>query len=882
MGKINHNAFLTEMVKFASLDENPDIIISKLLQFICEKLDSDRAYIFEQNENGTFDNTFEFCREGVTAEKDNLQGLPYENIIEVWYNEFRRSKNMLIYDIEEYKAVSEDGYNILKPQGIGSIVAGPIVENGEYIGFYGVDNPPKEAMADISELLNMIEYIISMMIRIRKYALCLRDSSETDPLTGCRNRKAMDSRYSSELSGEIGLLMCDLNGLKVKNDSEGHLAGDKYICDLADVLMEIFGKDKVYRLGGDEFLAVKSPVTEDTMISLTEEVLEKCRQRDVSVSVGMEFSDSSDVSFERLLQAADKKMYSSKRAYYSSQKVDRRAKKEIKSDVLNNILFEAFAEASDNVYIYMLDMGTGRSRWSKNCVEYFGIPSEYPDNSAEMWQKHVHPDDREMYLADISRVFAGEASKHACQYRALNRYGEYVWVECKGKVTEGTNGSPVFAGLITRLDNQNIYDSLTGLKTKSQFYGYDFTEEEGMVLLLGVDKFKNVINTYGYENGDKVLVQIGKALMRVNNNSCRVYRFTGDEFVFVLPGGTEESVRELFGRICGMVETVTMSNGAKIELSLSGGAAKYPLQSKTVDELVNHLELALLHVKKENRGSVGFYSEETEERQKRYNLLKQDLKQCITDNFKGFELYYQPWMNSKGDMIVGCEALLRWKGDIIKDSYPGEFIPILEESDDIIEVGRFVMQEAMKQQKEWEDKFGEVIVSFNVSYTQFHADNYVREIDEAAKRFGVDPSHMVIELTESCNVKDPEVLADVFNKLRELGFRIVLDDFGTGYASLEMIKMLPADGIKIEHNFVRELANEGHDIDFAIIKSILLLCREIGQHVVVEGVENQEVDEIIRSMNSGTNAGYLQGYYYSKPIRKQEFEYLLSGQNNGG
>ena len=145
MAKINHDKFITDMIRYASSAESPEHILAQLLQYIGENLNSDRAYIFEANLDGTFDNTYEWCREGVSPQIDNLKNVPYEGVLDTWFLEYEKRRNILIYDIEEYKSISENMYHVLKPQGIHTLVTGPIEINGKYIGLYGVDNPPKES-----------------------------------------------------------------------------------------------------------------------------------------------------------------------------------------------------------------------------------------------------------------------------------------------------------------------------------------------------------------------------------------------------------------------------------------------------------------------------------------------------------------------------------------------------------------------------------------------------------------------------------------------------------------------------------------------------------------------------------------------------------------
>lgn len=542
-------------------------------------------------------------------------------------------------------------------------------------------------------------------------------------------------------------------------------------------------------------------------------------------------------------------------------------------DVLNNPLFEAFANASDNVYIYVCDVKNDLSRWSPNAISYFDLPGEYLKNAAQIWGKKIHPEDSEIYFKDIAAVFSGEKENHSCQYRAVNRFGKYVWLECKGTMTRDSNGElDTFAGIMTRLDRQNKYDTLTGLLTKYEFYEQDLSSGSGVVMLLGVDRFRNIINTYGYYYGDELLTTIARRLQNMCRDGIVAYRFNGDEFIVLLPDADKAAAEEVFSDIRDCARSIETKDGKRIELSVSAGAVTYGGEKADKDEIVNRLELALSYVKKTNKGSLEFYSDEINAKQRRTRTLKEDLKYSMTHDFTGFELYYQPLVDAKGTRILGCEALLRWKGEHIKDAGPMEFIPILEEDSGINQVGRWVMRQAIKQQREWQERFGKIKVNFNVSYRQFLEEGYVDELVRTAEEYGVSPDNLVLELTESCNVESPENLALIFEQIRSHGFHIALDDFGTGYASMELLKKLPADEIKIEHTFVRELSNADlHQVDFAIIESLLYLCKKVNNSVVVEGVETKAVDDIIRTMG----ADYLQGYYYSKPVCKADFEKML-------
>lgn len=548
------------------------------------------------------------------------------------------------------------------------------------------------------------------------------------------------------------------------------------------------------------------------------------------------------------------------------------------SDIFNNELFEAFASASDNVYIYVCDMKTDVSRWSKAAVDYFGLSGEYLEDAANVWGRHVHPDDLNVYTEDISGVFSGEKKYHDCQYRARNAAGRYVWVECKGSVIRDAQGNPIiFAGLMTRIDGQSKYDSLTGLLTTQEMHYFDFASQSGIALLIGIDGFRKIISNYGYNTGDDILIRFSREISDLCKPGWKALRFGGDEFLVLAFASDLQEVMDFYKKICRETDIVKLEDGRKVGVSISAGGVLFPQDADTREVLINKLEHSLEHAKNKQRGNLVFFSEEIAREHERGLVLREDLKQCIRNGFKGFELFFQPFISPTSGMIAGCECLLRWKGERIKDSYPLEFIKVLEDYGDIHDVGFWVMEQAIKQQAAWRDTYGELLVSFNVSYQQFLDDTFEERAISCAQKYGVDPNYIIIELTESCQVEAPIELAAMFGRLREQGFKIALDDFGTAYASMEMLKWLPVDYIKVEHSFIRELAQPGHGIDYVIVDSLLEMCRRLGYKAIIEGVEDSKVAAIVGKMN----ATLLQGYHYSRPICRKDFEKMLDEDRKG-
>ncbi|MBO4899813.1 MAG: sensor domain-containing diguanylate cyclase [Lachnospiraceae bacterium] len=317
---LERDRFINRLLQYIMDVMEPDEKINKVLTYLCEELHADRAYIFEDMNDGTFDNTYEYCAEGVTPEIDNLKGIPYDGVIDVWYEEYKKGGHILIYDIEKYREVSENMYNVLKPQGINTLVTGPLILDGEYIGFFGVDNPPVENMREISEIIRLLTFFLSELIARRDNHRRLVEYSYHDALTGAGNRRAMREfeRENLDTTRPYGFITCDINGLKSVNDNNGHDAGDKLIKTVASCLGEVFGPENIYRMGGDEFAVYSF----DENLSEFEEKVARIRsmveEEGGHVAIGYSYAHDGDPDYDSRKIEADNRMYDEKRKFYSA------------------------------------------------------------------------------------------------------------------------------------------------------------------------------------------------------------------------------------------------------------------------------------------------------------------------------------------------------------------------------------------------------------------------------------------------------------------------------------------------------------------------------------------------------------------------------------
>ena len=307
-------SFVNEALKDALSVESPDETIRIILEYLGKALNGERTYIFEKNRDGRDDNTYEWTAPGVPPE-----------ICENWYRIFEEGKYVQIQDIEEMRLSDPLQYENLKRQNIHSIVAMPIYDAEKVIAFYGVDNPPAFSLEYTSDMLQIMGSFLKSCIRRRNLIRRLEDLSYKDALTQLGNRFAMD-KYVRQITPEqsVGVVYCDVTGLKGVNDTMGHKAGDDLILRASACLEQVFGDYGVFRIGGDELVVLCAQIDQDTLAERMRQLEYLEAENDVNIAVGVTWQDRADTQLEELLQEAEKRMYEDKAEYYKKTGIERR------------------------------------------------------------------------------------------------------------------------------------------------------------------------------------------------------------------------------------------------------------------------------------------------------------------------------------------------------------------------------------------------------------------------------------------------------------------------------------------------------------------------------------------------------------------------------
>lgn len=544
--------------------------------------------------------------------------------------------------------------------------------------------------------------------------------------------------------------------------------------------------------------------------------------------------------------------------------------KELDKTELDSRIFEGFAETSKRRYVYVCNMETGVSRWSRNAVEYFGLPGEYFENAGEIWGNCIHPADREMYFQDIEAVFSGKKERHDLDYRAKNIEGDYVTCTCRGIVLKGKDGeADLFVGTIVNHGIVENIDATTNLYNIYEFWKdiHEISESGDYcrVLMVGINSFSDINAIYGYSYGDKVLRELGNILLELARGVGKVYRMDGVHFACILSKCSDKELEDFYDRVQYAARHSLFVGDVRISISVSAGVVDY--HGEYDEYLVQtNAKHALGQSKQEKNGELYYFDNKFLANNRRNLEVLNALRKSIVNQCEGYYLCFQPIVSANaGEELVGAEALLRWNLEPFGEVPPGMFIPWLENDPSFYELGNWIIREALVKGKGLLEDYPDFVLNVNIAYTQLSHIGFVDSLKAILKETGYPAGNLCLELTERCRQLEKEYLRKEIDELKAIGIKIAMDDFGTGFSSLNLLSELPVNTIKIDRGFIVDI--QTNETNQAIVEAITNCARKLNVHVCCEGLETKEMIEFIRQYPIYS----IQGYYYSKPIRIEPF-----------
>jgi diguanylate cyclase (GGDEF)-like protein/PAS domain S-box-containing protein len=743
----------------------------------------------------------------------------------------------------------------------------------------------------------------------KKLEETLRNSSLKDDLTGLFNRRGLLKQaapyfdFARRQKEKLLLLFIDLDGMKKINDEFGHNEGDNALIQTAAILNRSFrSTDIIARLGGDEFTVLVTDLNaskEDAITRLNENLKaynasESCSHK-LAFSIGVATLEPERMAcFEELLEQADQAMYEQKR-------MKRRRATERSQNKLGaaDSLSESHSEsqfALDSIP-FALSTNTAAYGGSHGTFDHaaIGMAVVSMDGSwlqvneslckllgyseqelrATSFQRLTHPEDLRHVQSYIQRVLEGYIQSHEQEKRYLHEQGHTVWVQWHVSLLKDseTGTKRLFFQVQDISDRKKAeekltQDTLTGLPNRARFYDLlklrvsrKQTNKQCAVLLLDVDRFKLVNDSLGNASADQLLIQIAQRVKTCMRQGDVLARVGGDEFAVLLDDVSgEEEASSVATRIQQALSISFNLLGQEVYTTLSIGIA-LASDYEQVSDMLRDAETAMHQAKARGKARYEVFGRDMHGELMSRLKMETDLRRaCERD-----ELFvdYQPIVSLQSRTLIGFEALVRWRHPEFGLVPPKDFIPVAEETGQILTIGQTVLESACRQAREWQMTYPAappLFVSVNLSVKQFNQPGLVENIASLLERFQLPPRCLKLEITESVFSDNIEAAVGLLTQLRELGVQLSIDDFGTGYSSLSYLQRFPIDTLKIDRSFVTQMMENEENL--AIVRTIVALAQNLGMDVVAEGVETEDQLRLLRKLDCENGQGYL----FSTPL----------------
>ena len=689
-----------------------------------------------------------------------------------------------------------------------------------------------------------------------------------------------DRMFEEDRNIKFTFLFVDINNLKSVNGLYGHQEGDAYIANMAVLLVtNLQNAEHIYRMGGDEFLAIYRKTDEKTVVRDIERVQKVCskdRKRGYTpeLAIGYAISDPNYSNLRDVLRVADYMMYRNKADI----------KREIAEGVMHHIgtrlnlsgltdrIFDAMCLTSEEYYPYLTNMETNVTRVAPAMAEFFGLDSEFQDNFSEVWISKVHPDDRNEYIEDLMATMKGRKQYHFCKYRALAKDGKYVDVTCRGGIYHGRDGEPdIFAGYVVNHGATNRIDPATGLLTHHVlFERLDEAIREkrkAVVLRLAVRNMNRIRMLYGGEIAAITIKNMAADFQKTVGENGEAFSNQGSNFILFLPDFDAARANELYGQIKRHCAAGILAGDAVIPVDLIGGAVLLPDEAMTDPGQIRQATVFMIEVASVgNRNSLAFFAESGGVGQgDSRDLLKVIHRDCVANRAK-FYLRFQPIVHAHTGKVAGAEALLRWKSEEFGEVSPSKFIGFLENDPAYEPLGYDIIREAVRNAAQFRKTIPDFRINVNITAPQLLAEDFIPNVQKILEEERFDPNGLILELTERCKEMEFELLNQRVQELKNAGIRVALDDMGTGYSTLDLLLHLHADEIKLDMSFTSELrGDENHEL----LASVLCeTAQKRGIEICFEGVETEALLIYLKTYGDIL----VQGYYFDKPLLPEEFE----------
>src|SRR6056297_107946 len=868
------------LISLLSFEGSIDKKIEKILQYLGEFSETDRSYIFLFSSDGySMSNTHEWTADSVSPEKENLQNLPCKTF-PWWTKKIKRKEIINIPVVDELGEFAIFEKEFLQAQGIQSVVVVPLMINEKSIGFLGFDavkHLKEWENEDVALLQTLGNIIVSARERYQRENKILKSE--------------LNYRILFENAND-GIFLLDLEG----NHMKVNKMAAKMLDYTPDELQGLSYKDlmPLEEIGISEQMLLKL-LNGENLRPYEKTMMTKNRERlpveinltlikDKKGKSSMIQSVVRDLSTRKTTQKEIKRLTFFKNSVFEILNKTLTHNKgtsllrtllELNMKVIDNCDHGWVFELYENQLIPILEMGKLKKELPLNVIKRMSQRLRSVDDlvilNANELLSNLRPDfiqeDIRFLIIPIKDndqntiVFVLKQAEENSTFVNTDLETGFFLKRNFETMLQRTNLESRLLEKQKQLTELANIDSLTGLCNRRKFEElateYLNKEQHCALLYIDLNQFKEINDTLGHNTGDKMLHEITDRIKRISKGKMIAGRLGGDEFGLLLPMIDVGEIIRLSTMILRIIEADYNIPGWYGKISASIGIAMYPKDGITFEALLKNADIAMYEAKTSKRDFI-FFNKALAEQIENNIEMEKEIEVSLKEN--DFVLYYQPIVKTNGEKIKGYEALVRWAHKERGILSPFHFLPFAEKTGLIGKIDEKTREIAVKKLEEWSQNRQNLALSINVSAKEFLKPGFLDNMERLLNTYQVNPRKLIIEITETSFLADYEAALEVIKRLKQRGAQFSIDDYGTGYSSLSYIRKIPADYLKIDREFIKDI--HLNKINQTIVESTIKLSHDLGFKTICEGVETREEFWVLRKFNTD----YVQGYLFGKPI----------------
>lgn len=894
--RFHSNTLLHSCISKICSCSSPEEVLQELVTFCGEKCNGQLSFLLEKQPEQSFSPKYIWSSSEFSSSREILVPL-FHSVWQEWIDVLSKNQPVVLSDMDALAFSKPEIYATLRMQGIFSGILIPILSKENSVeAILGVGNLPAQHASPATYFLLTLVHLMQAMLQQRKFVTHLRELSYHDQLTGALNRNAfLEFVAKPQNFSSLGVIFCDITGLKKANDYFGHSAGDKLILHFYQMIAGIFSSEYVYRTGGDEFIVICYNLSLDDFSSKWALLRELVQQDENHLAIGFSWTETTPIDISHQVSIADQNMYQDKHNYYCAYTPH--SPKELSVPRINNsslpnlstkfaqylsenhfdteALIDSISSGKNSCYLYFGDLQTNIFYISDNMKEDFGFQNNLVLNLLKVWERCIANEvDLKIYRDDLQSILSEKRTFHNLRYQVKDKDGKVFWIHCRGtlKWNEDKSAPIFFSGYVSRQESEFIVDSITNfprefaaLNKLSELSKEDY---QYTIVAFAFNHFTEINESHGRSTADLLLRETANALTQYFQSDISFFRLDGLRFMGIIQPHYQKSVHEVVQKLKSIIRDEYFYQNILVKNPCSVGVMFFPRDAETPEEFLVNLSSLLSLSKSSATQEYLVHSPLQVQKQKQQAQLALELNKDILNHFHNFRVVIQPIVDAQTGKVMGGETLLRWQFEG-KDISPSVFVPILEKNKLIDTVGKWIFEQVVIHCKRILSHQKNIYLSFNVSYFQVVEEDFISYMRNILQKYKLDGNHLVMELTETHFDDYPQILENFIKDCRELGMVVALDDFGNGYSSLGMLLKYSTEIVKLDRSLLHEMSKSKDKEKF--IKSIVYACHQFNKKVCMEGIETVEELEMIRA----TGCNLIQGYYFYKPLEISDFYSLL-------